>query len=169
MILISHHLFMGGEGNERFAWCSRLKPFFHRLQDQLCVELFTQARSYNWTVQFTYRCDYFNHLQWGHQLNSLKMEWTWTISDVQILANWELWSTKVLWTHCQHRRRKIRIQEPILEVHLYPAGQYSIHKITPDNHKWWHESTNFWMRPQRSECKKTNAVVMVTLGDKRSF
>ena len=62
--------------------------------------------------------------------------------------------------------RQIRIQEPILAVHLYPAGQYSLHKITPDNHKWWHESTNFWIRHQRSECKKPNAVVMGTLGQK---
>ena len=117
-----------------------------------------------WCVQFNYRCDYFNHLQWGHQLNSLKMTCSWSIPEVQILANWDLWSTKVFWTPCQHRRRQIRIQEPILAVHLYPAGQYSIHKITPDNHKLWHESTNFWMRHQRSECKKPNAVVLVTLG-----
>ena len=138
--------------------------FFLRFQDQLCVEFFTQACSLLWVVQFNYRCDYFNHLQWGHQLNSLKITCSWSIPEVQILANWDLWSTKVFWTPCQHRRRQIRIQEPILAVHLYPAGQYSIHKITSDNHKWWHESTNFWMRHQRSKCKKPNAVVMVTLG-----
>ncbi len=117
-----------------------------------------------WVVQFNYRCDYFNNLQRGHQLNSLEMTCTWSIPEVQILANWDLCSTKVFWTPCQHRSRQIRIQEPILAVHLYLAGQYSIHKITPDNDEWWHELTNFWMRHQRSECKKSNAVKMVTLG-----
>ena len=71
---------------------------------------------------------------------------------------------KGFWTPCQHRRRQIQIQEPILVVHLYPAGQYSINKIPSDNHKWRHESTNFWMWPQRSECKKPNAVLMVKFG-----
>ena len=70
---------------------------------------------------------------------------------------------KGFWTPCQHRRRQIQIQEPILVVHLYPAGQYSINKIPSDNHKWRHESTNFWMRYQRSECKKPNAIVRGSL------
>ena len=118
-----------------------LTPFFPQIT-RSTLRLIFYASSVIYFGSSNYRCDYFTHLQWGHQLNSLKMKWTWTIPEVQFLANCDLWSTKVFWTPCQHRRRQIQIQEPILVVHLYPAGQYSIHKIPSDNHKWRHESTN---------------------------
>ena len=123
-----------------WSWC---KPFFPKLpRSTLHLILYTSSLIYFGSSHLI--TDVITSIASIGVINWTNLEWhvPATFLRPRSLQIGIFGPLKWFWTPFQHRRHQIPIKEPTLVFNLYPDGQYSIHKIPSDNHKWRHESTN---------------------------